>query len=237
MTFFDITVYFDIICPWCFIGHRTLDQAIDLYQRTYPDGRYDTFKFTFHPYYLDMSYLGAAASNPGVQMDKAIAVKNGGNQVEAIMSRLHRAGQAQGINFDFDGKTGSSRLSHQLVNLAGEHHGPAMQKRLIESVYSMHFEHGGDITSPSNLTKAAVDVGLTEDAVRKWLQDEDAAAAGAKLDEMAAKARTNDGVTSVPTFVINGVRIEGAEDIGTLYETLVEVKGDASLSERLDKLR
>lgn len=37
----------------CYIGHKSLDRAIDLYQKTYPGGSQDEFVFTFSPYYLD----------------------------------------------------------------------------------------------------------------------------------------------------------------------------------------
>lgn len=33
----QVDVYFDLICPWCLIGKRQLERAIDLIALGYPD--------------------------------------------------------------------------------------------------------------------------------------------------------------------------------------------------------
>jgi predicted DsbA family dithiol-disulfide isomerase len=52
MTLFNIDFISDTICPWCYIGYRRLQKAIQLFQKTYPGASSDEFKITWKPYYL-----------------------------------------------------------------------------------------------------------------------------------------------------------------------------------------
>lgn len=53
MTIFTIQIISDTICPWCYIGFRRLQKAIDLFQKTYPGGSKDTFEIEWKPFYLN----------------------------------------------------------------------------------------------------------------------------------------------------------------------------------------
>ncbi|THV73677.1 thioredoxin-like protein [Aureobasidium pullulans] len=111
---FHIKIYSDTVCPWCYIGLKTLEQAITLYQRTYPGGSKDLFHITWSPFYLDPS-----APIPGILAETRIAQKNGADRAEGIKMRLKRVGKAHGIDFTFAGKVGNTRDSHRLMYLAG----------------------------------------------------------------------------------------------------------------------
>jgi predicted DsbA family dithiol-disulfide isomerase len=86
-TTFNVNIYSDTICPWvhpslpshpiilltsalhqCYIGLRTLEQAIALYQRTYPNASKDIFHIHWSPYYLD-----ANLPTPGILASTRIA--------------------------------------------------------------------------------------------------------------------------------------------------------------------
>ncbi|KAK3712119.1 hypothetical protein LTR37_009210 [Vermiconidia calcicola] len=213
MTVCEIKIYFDTICPWCYIGHRILARAIELYQRTYPGGSSDTFTFTLLPYYLRPD---APVGAEGVPWDETVARKNGAEKVNAIRTRLQRVGRGVGIEFSFNSKIGNTRDSHRLIR----HVVPEKRKELLEAIYQMHFEQDGDITSHADLVRAAESVGMDAGEVKAFLGTADYAE---EVDSMAAEAR-REGVSSVPTIVIGGTRIEGAEDMGEFYEALVAAK-------------
>ncbi|KAK3640360.1 hypothetical protein LTR56_011958 [Elasticomyces elasticus] len=218
MTNFKITLYTDPVCAWCFIGHRTLDQAITLYQRTYPGGRHDKFDFIYHPFYL----RNTKPEEGSVTLGEAMLAKNGTEaKVSAIKTKMQRIGTAHGILFNYDSKVGSTKLAHVLIQQAGRHRGPDIQKEMVGAMYSMHFEQGGDINNLDELVAVAVKVGVSEQDARAWLRDEHV---GAEVDELARTAREEQGVTSVPTIEIGGLRLEGAEDVGGIMEALVSVK-------------
>lgn len=46
---FEIDVYSDPICPWCYIGKEALDKAMASYVTEHPDTE---FKLTWKPYML-----------------------------------------------------------------------------------------------------------------------------------------------------------------------------------------
>ena len=167
------------------------------------------------PYYLRPNDLADGESIP---WEETVARKNGEERVNAIRTRLQRVGRGVGIDFSFNSKIGSTRDSHRLIR----HAAPEKKKELLEAIYSMHFEHDGDINSHADLIKAAVSVGMDQEAVLAMLKsDEDVA----EVDQMAADARKH-GVTGVPNVQIGARRIEGAEDTGEFYEALVAAKED-----------
>lgn len=213
MATIDIKIYYDTTCPWCYIGHKSLKRAIELYQRTYPDGRSDRFVYTLLPYYLRPD----APVGVSVPILEAIAQKNGEDKVNAITTRLQRIGRSNGIDFSFESRVGNTRDSHRLIRFAAVE----KQKDLLEEIYRLHFEQDANITSHEDLVNAAANVGLDRGEVLNFLKTSEGAL---EVDDLAAKARQQDFVTSVPTFKIGDCRLEGAEDVGDFYEALVAAR-------------
>jgi predicted DsbA family dithiol-disulfide isomerase len=213
MAVIDITIYFDTICPWCYIGHKSLAKAIELYQRTYPGARNDEIRYNLLPYYLRPD----APHNVSVPVLDAIAQKNGPERVYAITTRLQRVGRASGIDFNFNSRVGNTRDSHRVIRLGSEER----RKELLEEIYRLHFEQNADITSHETLAQAAETVELAKSDVLQFLNSDEGAA---EVDTMAEKARKQARVTSVPTVEIGGRRIEGAEDAGDFFQALVDAK-------------
>jgi predicted DsbA family dithiol-disulfide isomerase len=46
---FEIDVYADPICPWCYLGKEALDRAMDTYTAQHPEAE---FKLSWKPYLL-----------------------------------------------------------------------------------------------------------------------------------------------------------------------------------------
>lgn len=46
---FEIDVYSDPICPWCYLGKEALDRAMDTYTAQHPEA---AFKLNWKPYLL-----------------------------------------------------------------------------------------------------------------------------------------------------------------------------------------
>jgi predicted DsbA family dithiol-disulfide isomerase len=218
-TTFNVNIYSDTICPWvhpslpshpiilltsalhqCYIGLRTLEQAIALYQRTYPNASKDIFHIHWSPYYLD-----ANLPTPGILASTRIAQKN--------------VGQAHGIDLSFAGKVGNTRDSHRMMHLAGLK-GEDVQMKLAKELFAMHFEGDTDVTCHGDLLQASIAAGLAEKEALEWLYSDNG---GPEVDEEAQRAR-HSGVGSVPTFEINGKRLEGAEDPSAFYQILADIK-------------
>ena len=49
MTRFQIQLISDLNCPWCYLGKKSLDRAIETYKDQHPDAEFDII---WRPYYL-----------------------------------------------------------------------------------------------------------------------------------------------------------------------------------------
>jgi predicted DsbA family dithiol-disulfide isomerase len=197
----------------CYIADKNLTRAIELYQRTYPGGSRDTFKFTYKPFYLDID-----APIPGTPMRERIAQKNG-DMAPGIITRLERVGRGCGITFSFAGRIGNTRDSHRLLRFAGRK-GQEVPREVLGCLFRDVFEGEGDVSSREDLMRVAVKAGLDGEEVRVFLKGEKD---GVEVDEMAAKAR-REGVRHVPFVDVNGVSVEGALDPGEFFEVIVKAR-------------
>ncbi|KAL2808089.1 thioredoxin-like protein [Aspergillus granulosus] len=213
MAVIPIEIISDPICPWCYIGYRTLQRAIALYQKTYPGGAQNAFEISWKPYFIDL--VEPAGS---VSIHDRMARRMTDSQITAAQTRLKRAGKEMGISFAFGGYIGSSRLAHRVLFLAGEHGGSGTQCRMAETLFRHQFELEADISQPDVVVSAAVEAGLPEELVGVFLAGD----GGVQVIEREAREARDAGVSGVPRFVIGGkTRFEGAGDLGEFYEAFV----------------
>ncbi|KAK4154352.1 DSBA-like thioredoxin domain-containing protein [Chaetomidium leptoderma] len=102
---FEIDVYSDPICPWCYIGKEALDRAMATYTAQHPDA---DFKLTWKPYML-WPNAGVSAYDKGASLRAAF-----GARAPVMLERLDLLGTQYGIDFRWEGKTGNSRDAHKL---------------------------------------------------------------------------------------------------------------------------
>jgi len=189
-----IVVVSDVVCPWCFIGKRFLEQAIALKPEIPVEVR-------FHPYFLN-----PWVPREGISREDYLIAKFG--SVERYNSNNQRVVDAAafaGLTYARDKiKRQPNTLDcHRLIRWAG---GDAakMKQQLME----LYFSEGGDLTSRDVLVQAAADCGLDADDVRRRLgTDEDVAAV-----EAEANSAKEAGIDGVPCFILGGLlAVSGAQ--------------------------
>ncbi|XTI89683.1 DSBA oxidoreductase [Cenococcum geophilum] len=230
MTVFDIKIASDIICPWCYLGEKRLRRAIELFRRTYPSGRNDTFNITHVPYLLNPD-----APYPSIPIQERMLERMGAGRTAKVQEHLIRLGHAEGIAFKFGGKVGRTRDMHRLVQLAMEKDGKnangssnpeneRLEDRVMEELYRVYFEEEKDVAELDVLVEVGVRTGLgNETELRDWLKSD----AGGKAVDTALQGLKAKGVKGVPWFEIQGTHIiDGAEDPGEFYELFVKIKGE-----------
>lgn len=102
-----------------------------------------------------------------------------------MQGRLSEIGRELGINFAYGGKTGNTRDSHRVVQLA-KTKGEETQTRVMEKLFNAYFELNEDITDHAVLTKAAIGGGLEEKEVKEWLESDKG---GPEVDREVAAAQ------------------------------------------------
>ncbi|KAL9637577.1 MAG: hypothetical protein Q9164_002108 [Protoblastenia rupestris] len=204
MTNFTIAITSDTVCPWCFIGKRHLEAGIALYKSTHPERTNDTFTTTWLPYQLNPT-----APKIGIDKREYYIQKFGAEKVALMFPRLEAVGTRVGINFNFGGKTGNTRDSHRLIEMAKGKGGAVLQDRVVEEFFKMYFQGEGDITDHETLTRAAVRAGMLEGDVRRCLESDEG---GKEVDREVEVARRR-GISGVPHFVVQDrYEIGGAQD-------------------------
>ena len=137
-----------------------------------------------------------------------------------MQQRLEGVGKENGIKFSFGGKTGNTRDSHRLIELAKTKGGDT-QTKLVEALFKAYFEDEQDITSHEVLRNAAVKAGLEEEAARDWLESDKG---GSEVDKEVRNAQMQ-GISGVPNFTLQGkFEIGGAQDPEAFLKAFEQVK-------------
>ncbi len=204
----QVDIYSDIVCPWCYIGHRRFLRALEA------AGLNDDVEVRLRPYQLDP---GAPATAEPLS---AYLARRFGRPVDGMFDAVNQAAAGEDLSFAWDrALSANTRLAHRLVAFAGREAGAGAQRALLERLFALHFSEGGNIADIDQLADAAVAVGLDRDRVRQHLASDEGVP---ELDAAFDEARSL-GIRAVPTFVFNGRHaLQGAQPfevfIGVLQE-------------------
>lgn len=183
-----IEIFSDAICPWCFIGKRRLEHALQsLDPGVHPQIAWRAFEL-----------------NPAMPKDgtarKAYRIRKFGSleKSQALESQVARAGEEQGIAFNFDAieRTPNTVLAHQLISFAGEHN---LQDSVVERIFRAYFLEGQNIGDVDVLTGIATAAGIDREIANDVLRN-DRALDSVRSDEERARRL---GISGVPFFVVN----------------------------------
>jgi predicted DsbA family dithiol-disulfide isomerase len=208
----EIDVWADVVCPWCYIGKRRLEQAVA--ESAHPA----EVSVTYHAYELDPH----APVGDGETVLAWLGQRYGKDPAGArdIAERPAVAGRPDGIEIDVDHQLRANSFdAHRLVALGLAQGGLALQAAVLERFFSAHFSEGKQIDDTETLQRLGAEAGLDGRRVSAVLASEDFAAE-VRADEDAAQ---DIGITGVPFFIANRkVALSGAhsvEVIGQLIET------------------
>jgi predicted DsbA family dithiol-disulfide isomerase len=186
----------DVVCPWCYIGKRFLEQAI----ASQPD---IPVEVRFRPYFLN-----PWVPPEGISREEYLITKFGSvERYNSNNNRVVEAAAAVGLSYNRDRiKRQPNTLDcHRLILWAGEAgKAAAMKQRLME----LYFSEGGDLTQSEVLIKAAVDCGLDGEDVRALLASEQ----DVDTVEREAQSAKDAGIDGVPCFIVGGlIALSGAQ--------------------------
>ena len=183
-----IDVFSDVVCPWCLIGKRRLENAIKLVPEIPVEIRYQ-------PYFLNDWILVE-----GISREEYLTKKFGSPQGYAqIAKRVSTTAAQEGLVYNIDkvSRQPNTTDCHRLIMWAAEGgKSLEMKQRLMD----LYFTEGGDLTDREVLVKAASDVGLNADEVRKRLAD----GTDIELVTQAAEQAKAAGIQGVPFFIFGG---------------------------------
>src|SRR5436305_3405523 len=184
----QIDIVSDVVCPWCYIGKRRIENALAL-------AREVPVEIHWRPFFLN-----SWVPREGISRDQYLTTKFGSvDAYKGIAGRVVAAAEEEGLLYrpDLVKRQPNTTDCHRLIHWA--EHDPsgdksaAMKQRLME----LYFRDGGDLTDLEVLVGAAADTGMDAQRVRQRLLSDD----DVQLISAAAKGASDKGISGVPTFV------------------------------------
>jgi predicted DsbA family dithiol-disulfide isomerase len=204
---FIIDVVSDVICPWCFLGKRRLDAALETL-----DGL-DVF-VRWRPFMLDPTI-----PPEGLDRQDYMLKKFGEERLKTIHDPLIAAGEELGVPYNFDAitRTPNTLDAHRLIRWA---HTIERQHETAERLFMAYWSEGQDVGDRDVLARCAGDVGINAAQIRELLDSEqDVAETKAEIQHA-----TNIGVTGVPTFILaQSYALVGAQSPEVLADAIGRV--------------
>ena len=160
-----IDVYFDLICPWCLIGKRHLDRALDALARIDPEVAVEV---RWHSVQLlpDLPVEGRDFTEFYIQRKgSAQAVREG-------QERVKQAALGAGAVVDFSrmARMPNTLQAHQLLAFASARQTPHQYAQLLERLLAAHFSRGEDLGERATLLVIAQDFDLPMEELSHWLE-------------------------------------------------------------------
>jgi predicted DsbA family dithiol-disulfide isomerase len=192
-----VDVISDVICPWCYIGKRRLEQAIAAFGR-------EQVRVRWHPFQLN-PHMPKEGTN---RKEYRTAKFGSWERSLALDAQVAEAGRAEGIPFDYAKvmRTPNTLDAHRLIGLADTE---GVQDAVVEAVFRAYFVEGRDISQTTVLLDVVAEAGLDRKRAETFLNGDEGLAAIRAAEEQARRG----GVQGVPFFLINGtLALSGARE-------------------------
>ncbi len=211
-----ITVYSDVICPWCYVGKRRLEAALGTLSLP------NDVQLSWRPFELNPEMPAE-----GITRAEYRAQKFGTDRAAELDRNMTAIGREVGINFAFDcmQRTPNTRLAHRLIWEAGRQ---GRQNAIIDRLFRAYFEEALDIGSADVLKGLASEAGLEPGSVERVLADSASLDAVVELEQQGYSM----GIQGVPFFIVMGkYGISGAQPPELWREALPKIAAEAEKDE------
>jgi len=202
-----VEIWSDIVCPFCYIGKKKLEQAIEKLNAL------DQVDIVWHSYQLDPDFpLGKSIpSSEYLSQRKGYPV----NRIREIHQQLVNQGNLYNIDFQFEKalsfNTGDAHRLWQWSRLSDK------QAELKEELMKAYFTDGTDLSDTENLLAVAGRVGLdpleAEKILKGKLFEEEV-----QMDIYQARQL---GIQGVPYFLINEKAVISGAQPDQVFENIL----------------
>jgi predicted DsbA family dithiol-disulfide isomerase len=211
-----IDIVSDIMCPWCIVGYRQLEEAL---QKSGTEAEIHWHPFELNP---DMA-------PEGENMREHIVAKYGvsAEQSQAARSQLKTLGDSLGFTFSYDddSRMWNTFAAHQLLHWA-EAQGRAHDLEM--ALFEAHFTGGRNVSDHDTLADIAAEIGLDRDGALEVLAD------GRHAGEVRARQAFwhRQGISGVPAVVFDAQHLvtgaQGTDNYLRILDRVKELRADQS---------
>lgn len=185
----SIEIISDVSCPWCVIGYRALQAAIDLLDAN------EKITISWRAFELNPNM-----SPQGQDKNEHIQAKYGFTKERAEVNRQYLIDRGLSVDYAFrfaeNNRVYNTFNAHRLVHWAS---GFNRQTELKLALFDLYFQQGGNPSDESALINCVSGVGLDVQAAKIVLSSNRYA------DEVRAEQEKTQqqGITSVPAFILD----------------------------------
>src|SRR5690606_4467407 len=152
----QVEVFSDVVCPWCYIGKRHMEEAL----ATFPHA--DQVTVTYRSYQLSPDSPQHSEDSLAEMLAKKYRVSL--EQAQAMNDRVTGVAAEAGLDYQLDQAHPANTFdAHRLLHFAAEH---GKQAEMKERLMAAYFTEGKRIGDVDVLVGEAVAVGLDGDAAR-----------------------------------------------------------------------
>lgn len=206
----QIDIVSDVVCPWCIIGYKNLEQAMARL-----DGQVD-IKLRWHPFELNPD-MGPEGQNLSEHIKEKYGLTP--DQSAENRDRISMMGENVGfdIRFSSDSRIYNTFDAHRMLYWAGKE---GKQTELKLALFRAYFQEGENPGEHGVIKRAAEEVGLSPEKATEILGS-DMFAKEVRAEEEEFR---NAGISSVPTYVVNGkYAISGGHPPEVFEQALSEI--------------
>lgn len=215
-----IEVWSDYVCPFCYIGKRTLEKAL------VQSGFESQAEISFKAYQLDPS----TPIDSTVSTYDSLAKKLGQTveQAKEMTKGVAQHARSVGLEYDFDNMMEANTLAaHRLVKWAETKNKDA---ELTEQLMHQYFVEAKNVGNHDILLSITESIGLPRDEAKQVLES-DQFMAQVQFDIAEAG---QIGVQGVPFFVVNRkYALSGAQPLDAFVEALEQIAEEEGIRPKL----
>lgn len=209
-----VKIVSDVVCPWCLIGTRRLELALEAAGAADAD-------VEFRPFLLD-------PSTPPEGEDLRGRLRRKYGNPDAMFARVEAAARQSGIDLDFSRvrRAVSTLRAHTLLRHARPR---GTQVALAKALFGAYFLDGQDVSDPALLAPLASRHGFDEAEAARLMGDQAELERTRREADEAARA----GVSGVPFTVFGGrYAVAGAQPIEVFRQAIERALAEAAGLER-----
>jgi predicted DsbA family dithiol-disulfide isomerase len=205
-----VDVVFDFVCPWCYIGKRRLEAALQVWKTEHPDDPAPVVHWL--PFQLNPDVPAG-----GMSRREHVEQKHGpaGPDPEK-QAHVAALGRRLGLAFEFDRITVQPNTvdAHRLSGCALRR---GRQDEMVEALFRAFFMQGISLNDREALGGLAATLGFNWGEVAAYLSSSTDVQVVEQLEMQARMA----GIDIVPFFIFNGkVTVSGAHEVKVLLEAM-----------------
>ncbi|MEO8794791.1 MAG: DsbA family oxidoreductase [Daejeonella sp.] len=201
-----IDIVSDLVCPWCYIGQKRLNDALS-------EGKYEA-EISWKPFQLHPEL-----EKEGMEKE-AFLMQKFGAKGSSIFDQMKAVAVSEGLEMNPDEiKNIPNTINvHRLMWFARK---SEKDQALAKALFKAYFSEGKDFSNDETLLEIGERVGLDKIAIAEFLDSQEAFA---EVD-LEERSYREAGINAVPTFILNDkYMIQGAQNAETFIKAFEQLE-------------